>query len=435
MKKLLLISYHYPPISNMATHRMVRFIKNFGRFGWEPIVLTLSQDVFYPYKDESLNRLEILENITVHRTKTFSLQGIYHRIKKVPKGLPDNLETQKLGGKELFIRKTLRLAKKWLILPDDSIFWLPFAVLEGLKIIKSQNTDLIFTSSPPHSIHLIGYILKQITHKPWVCEFRDVWVGSPYNIFPSALHKIVNEFLNRLVIYSADRIVVTSRECGKKILKHCPKVSEDRISLVYNSFDEDNLKFSPSKNKSSIFIISYTGKIYGSRSISSFLKAYKNFIVKKNLSPIDTKFRFIGVCDEVQIESEIRHLDLSEYVSMEGYISHSLIPSILQDSSVLLLVKSPDDFIHIPGKLFEYMVANRPILALSNPSEVTDIIKENSLGISVDPNSTEEIEKGLEKLYYQWVNGISNPYDPQVSKFASISQTNTLCKVFESILR
>ena len=173
MKRVLIISYNFPPMGMGGVQRATKFAKYLPSFGWEPIILTV-KDVDYFAKDYTLLK-ELSSDTKVIRTGSFDPLRLSYLLKSIMK------KNKKSRGETYTPLKAKILS--WLFFPDNKIGWIPFALSKGLKICKNEKIDLIFSTSPPPSLHLIGYFLKKLTGKVWLADFRDEWIGYQYQFF------------------------------------------------------------------------------------------------------------------------------------------------------------------------------------------------------------------------------------------------------------
>lgn len=173
-KKVLIITYYWPPASGPGVQRFLKISKYLNDFGWKPIILTVKNGS-YPSFDPSLEN-EIPEWVEVHKTKTFEPFTIYNRLTG-SKG--KNLGTGLIGleGKQSFVKKLSIYIRANYFIPDARKGWYRYAVKEAKQLIQEKEIDAIITTGPPHSTHLIGKSLKEKFNLPWISDFRDPWVN------------------------------------------------------------------------------------------------------------------------------------------------------------------------------------------------------------------------------------------------------------------
>ena len=210
MKKVLIITYYWPPAGGPGVQRVLKFAKYLPEFGWEPYILTVKYGEYYAIDDKLLD--EIPENLQVYKTSAFEPYNLYRKVlgKSKDKSLPVYiLNTSK---KDSLLERISKWIRVNLFIPDPRMFWLPFAASKGEKIIKEKNIDLIFTSSPPHTVQLIGKRLSKITGKPWVADFRDPWTKAFWfsEIKRTSFSAKINKSMEKGVLDSADALTFIS---------------------------------------------------------------------------------------------------------------------------------------------------------------------------------------------------------------------------------
>ena len=376
MKKVLVITYYWPPSGGPGVQRILKFCKYLPHFGWEPIVLTVENGE-YPNIDHSLlDEVESLK-IKVFKTKTIEPFGIFKFFTN-KKSLP-TFELNK--DKKSIFNNLASWIRMNLFIPDARIGWLPFAIKSAKKIVLNNKVDLVFSSGPPHSLHFIGHRLKRDLSIPWVADFRDPWVDLFYYSEHKRLKisKKLDIIMEREILSKADKIVTATN--GLKILLK-NKIKKN-ISVVYNGFDDDDFIGLNKKNiHNGKIIISYVGTIARSQIPHIFFQAVK----KMNDSGANVFIHFVGDVDP----SLIRVIDdygLRKHVETIGYLPHNESIKKMLNSNFLLLIipKTPDNKLIVTGKLFEYIRTGIPIIGIG-PSEgdASQILEQTNSGRMFD---------------------------------------------------
>jgi len=399
-KKVLIITYYWPPSGGPGVQRVLNFAKYLPRYGWEPIILTV-QEGEYPAKDFSLVK-EIPAHLKIYKTKTFEPFALFKFIsgKKQNDSIGTYILTEKSSNPIARISKWIRLN---MFIPDARVGWKHFAVKTGEKIIRAENIDLILTSSPPHSLQLIGQTLAQKTKKPWIADYRDPWKEVVYNQklkrTPWAERK--DRRLEHQAINKADGIVSISKDILQLLNSKCDHPQNCR--LVYNGYDNTPAPLPANACPT----ITYTGVLSVTRLPYPLLAALEEL----RKESVRFHLKFIGnVCPELKSLIE-KHglLGDTEYIP---YLPHEKSIEQINQSDVLLLVidNVPNNQGILTGKLFEYIGAQRPILAIGNlQGEANQIIRECACGEMVDYNDIEGAKRLLRKLHVAWKNRTS-PY-------------------------
>lgn len=382
----------------MPTQRLSRFLKYMPRYGWYPIILTAkpnetySEDFIQDPRGLPLNtEVYYAESVQIKEMLKIFIFSSVLRSGKTKTLLPS------FSWCDKSFRKIWRQFSRWFLLPDEAIGWLPFAIFRGLEIIKRNPIKIIYSSSPPYTAHLIGHFLKMLAKKPWIAEFRDAWVDSPFlDSYPSEFHRWINKKMERDVVISADRIITLTQSLRGSLIKRYPNISPRKIKVVYNGFDSEDFEGIHKDHNRDKFIITYTGKLYGGRTITPFLQALSDLIRENPIYKSKIQFNFIGSSYDEDLNKIVETMNLSGVVKLRGYLPHQKVIEFLPSSDLLLLIKAPNDLLHTPGKLFEYMGSKRPILALVPPcSETARIINSLRIGVVVHPKDTYEIQQVL----------------------------------------
>jgi len=288
-------------------------------------------------------------------------------------------------------------------IPDSSINWFFPAVKTGKKIIKMIDPDIIYSSAPPWTSHLIGCNLKKWSNKPLIVDFRDPWAQAPFK--QKSWNKIEKKIHNRLesyVVKEADAIIVNNEWTRKDLLKHHAFI-ENKLHVINNGFDiEDYKDIFVNNSKNEKFIITHAGNLYGGRDPSPFLEAIKGLIEEGRLISNETKVQFVGIKENpFGIRDKVRMLKLEDVVEILPSIPHKECLNILASSTVLLIFQG-GTHLSIPSKLYEYMAIGKPILALTGEGATRDLIIQERLGKVVEAYDPSEIKNSLIELYQEW---------------------------------
>jgi glycosyltransferase involved in cell wall biosynthesis len=380
MKKALLIAYHFPPLGGGGVFRTLKFTKYLPEFGYQPYVLTVKNPM-YREKDPTLVK-EIPAEAKIHRTFSFE-----HRILRVPRLLNINL--------------------KWFYLPDQNIGWLPFGASAGAKLVKKENIDVIFATSPIWTSLLIGLLVKKKTKKPLVVDFRDPWTDNPFINYPTKLHQRLERKMEKTVLSQADYVTVATDLIKSNLIRKYPFI-ESKIETITNGFDPDDFKNLKIGKKTGKFTITYVGSIYGLLTAKPFLTALKALVEEKKGFKEKAEAVFVGNCGK-ETSRLVRELGLDENVRFVGYVPHRKGLEFMVNSQALLLLitleGSKGERI-LTGKLFEYLASRKPIIALVPENGLAaNVIKSLKAGTVVSPRDAQRVKTAIENYFDQWVAG------------------------------
>ena len=292
--------------------------------------------------------------------------------------------------------------------PDTRLAWIPQALIPGLCSIYRNNIDVIYSSSPPPTNHILAHLLSLLSGRPHVIEYRDLWTltGAYYRReLPDYLKKY-DTFWEKRVIDHSSAIVVVTNTFKDKLIAGFPNINPEKVTVIYNGvdpadFEDTNIHFHKNKR----FTVSYFGNLYGFRNPSLFFEACANWI-KSNPSLLDTvEINFWGSGSSSYLR-EISKYGLECIVSYKSRIPQKeIFPKMLR-SDLLLLIQGIDKRVadSIPTKLFEYMVTSKPILAFFPKGEAADIIKQRSENLVVSCHEVGIITEFLQKQYQTWLD-------------------------------
>ncbi|MCF6271312.1 MAG: glycosyltransferase family 4 protein [Melioribacteraceae bacterium] len=426
MKKALIITYYFPPAGGAGVQRALKFVKYLPQFGWEPIVLTV-ENPDSPVDDTSLFG-DIPEGTKVYKTKSLEPFELYKKFtgrksdSKIPNDVLLNKENATIKDK---IANWIRLN---IFIPDAKIGWKKHAVKKGLEIIKEENIDLIFTTSPPQTVALIGQTLAKHTGVKWIADFRDPWMEIVYyqNVKRNLVTTKIDSSLERKVLSNANGIITISTDMIRLFKS---KVSNQHYHLIPNGFDESDFDDSE-LIKNDNFTIAYTGSISKDRVPYVLFSALDKLINKDGIKNI--RLNFAGrYCTEFM--SEIKIHNLSKIADLKGFVPHNESTKILQSADALLLVidNVNDNKGFLTGKLFEYMGSKRPIFAIGPvDGDANEFIKKSNSGAMVNYKDEEGAYSLLKEMYENWKNNNSS-YTFEAEKFSRKNLTKKLAEVFD----
>jgi glycosyltransferase involved in cell wall biosynthesis len=367
MKKILIITYYWPPSGGAGVQRWLKFSKYLPEFGYEPIILTVDEkQASYAQLDESLLK-EVSPELAVYKTKTFEPYNLYRKLsakKEIPYG---GFSNQK---KITVFEKFSRFVRGNFFIPDPRKGWNRYALKKALELIRTENIETVVTSGPPHSTHLIGRRIKEMTGIRWIADFRDPWTDIYYykDLYLSGPAARYDKMLEKKVLTEADKIITVSEEVGKLLLRKFEGPA-GKIAIIPNGYDEADFE-NIASFRNDFFTIAYTGTISMSYGINHFVEAVALLPEKvKN----QLKIRFVGnVPDEIL---NLFHLNnLGPIVEVLGYIPHEMAIAQMVNASLLLMAipDTSDNKGIVTGKFFEYLAAHKPILAIGPPGGQVD---------------------------------------------------------------
>lgn len=410
--------YYFPPSGGSGVQRWLKFVKYLRDFNIEPIVYTV-QNADYPIVDTSLEN-EIPKDIQVLKQPIFEPNTFLKKNKKKSAGFLS--ENPSVTGKILqYIRANY-------FIPDARKFWIKPSVKFLSNYLKNNPVDVLITTGPPHSVHLIGLALKKKLQIPWVADFRDPWTSIDYfHKLPLTTKSKAKHFaLEKEVVSTANTVVVV----GKSMQKEYLPLNKNTI-VIENGYDDFQENFTATKDTK--FSLLHIGLLNQDRNHPALWRALAEIAEENTEFKQDLEIKLIGkVCEEAI--QEIAKNKLQENVTIIDYIPHKKVVKHQKSAQVLLLLvnNTPNAKGIITGKIFEYLQAKRPILAIApTDGDLAEIIEQTQSGIVVGFNEKEKIKKAILTYYFKYKNNTLTICPKNIEKYHRKSLTKKLAKVVE----
>lgn len=402
-KKVLIITYYWPPSGGSAVQRWLSFSNHLVKLGFEVFVLTVSEETAtYPLRDESLiNKID--PNIHIIRTDTKDVFSIYQ--KYIGKGQVPSAGFAN-EGKPNFLQLAARFVRGNFFLPDARKSWNKTAIPKALELIDQHQIDTVITAGPPHSSHLIGKkIKKERKSIYWIADFHDAWTDVWYydKLFKTKPIISIDKSMEKSVLQQADHVLVVG-EYLKNVLAQKIDGQEQKFSVVSMGYDDpiDQLEM---QKANADFTITYTGTIDVDYRPEVLISALKMLISENPTYRV--KLKFVGLLSPA-IREKIVAEGLENLLVETGYVSHQKSIEHLEQADCLLLISpevKSEKFI-IPGKLYEYLATQKPIINIGLlETDTARIVTLCDAGQNFDRNQAEQIKQYIHQLYTVWQNG------------------------------
>jgi len=396
--KVLIITYYWPPAGGPGVQRWLKFVKYLPEFDVEPIVY-IPENPSYPLLDEKLLS-DVSDKTVILKNKIFEPYALASFLSKnKTKKLGAGIITQK--KKQSFIEKAMLWIRGNVFIPDARVFWVKPSVKYLKKYIQENNIETIITTGPPHSLHLIGLDLKKHLNINWIADFRDPWTTIGYHKelklskWASAKHKA----LEKEVLTTCDTILVTSPTTKSEF----ERITNQPIEVITNGYDVEKIE---KKSLDEAFTLAHIGSFLSERNPQILWESLSELIDENEVFATHFKLKLIGAVSKEVIQL-ISDYKLDSFVQNLGYVSHEEALIHQRSSQVLLLIEidSDDTKCIIPGKLFEYMVSERPILAIGpKNSDFENIIKQTNTGVFYQYNEKNELKSQILSYFYQYLD-------------------------------
>lgn len=430
MKRVLIITYYWVPSGGSGVQRWVKFAKYLREFGWEPVIYT-PQNPEYPAIDESLSN-DLPKDLEVIKTPIWEPYNIYRNLtgkKDQPINAGFISEGKKQGWKD---KLSIWLRGNFLI-PDPRRFWIKPSVTYLKNYLTSNPVDAIITTGPPHSMHFIGLGLKKhFPRTPWVADFRDPWTNIYYHsdLRLTKLADAVHHRLERKIVQSADTVLVVSPRTRDEFNKLKPK----HIELITNGYDnEDSKQLKTSLDQK--FSIAHIGLFIESQNPQKLWKTLRAICDETPNFAADLHINLIGKIDYSIIE-HIKKAGLEANTSISSYMPHSDVIKIQHASQLLLLllVNKPNTESVIPGKLFEYLNARRPILAIGHTNgDSATLINNTNAGTVISFDDENGLKNYILNSYLLYKQGNLLSKSNNIEQFSRRNLTEKLSSILTNL--
>ena len=376
MKKVLIISYYWPPSGGSGVQRWLKFSKYLPKNNWQPIIYT-PKNPYFEVKDEALLK-EIPSEVDVWKTSIWEPYAL--KDKFFGKGAK-NQSAGIISNKKSLKNKLLNWMRGNVFVPDPKVYWVKPSVKFLQDKIKEEGIEKIITTGPPHSMHLIGLGLKkEIPNLKWIADFRDPWseVDLLDEFHLSRLSRKKHKKLEQEVLRAAD-VTLTVSESWVKDLK---RLGAKNVELITNGYDANDFELKPKRNDK--FIIGHYGLLNHLRNPKNLWHTLNDICNENSEFESKLEIHLSGNIDR-EVIAEIESLPkLRNKLKYLGYLSHKEVVKKYNEASILLLLlfNSKSGFGNYPGKIFEYFAAQRTILAFGpKDSDTQNLILETNSGL------------------------------------------------------
>ena len=426
-KKILIITYYWPPAGGPGVQRWLKFVKYLPDFGIQPIVY-IPENPTYPIVDENLVK-EVSDKTIILKQKIFEPYQLAsflskNKTQKISSGIIPNQK------KQSFLDKTFLWIRGNLFIPDARVFWVKPSVAYLEKYIVENNIDTIVTSGPPHSLHLIGLELKQKLDLKWFADFRDPWttIGYHKSLRLSSFAAKKHKSLEHQVLNTADTIIVTSKTTKTEFVA----ITNKPIAVITNGYDMEQVEKQVLDSK---FSLAHIGSFLSERNPLILWESLVELINEIPEFKSHVEIKLIGAVSQEVLET-MTQFGLNSYLNNLGYVSHAEAIAHQRKSQVLLLVEinSQETKSIIPGKLFEYMVSSRPIIAIGpKGSDFAEIITTTNTGIFFDYSEKMKLKSVILDFYNQFLEGELQVNGVGLQRYSRKNLTKELVELLNKI--
>lgn len=441
MKRVLIITYYWPPSGGSGVQRWVKFAKYLPKEGWQPVIYTPENPELTTI-DKTL-AAEIPPEAEIVKTRIFEPYGIYRKL--MGKGSSTDLKTLTSagsdgnevnpvnGGKKSWKQKLSLYIRGNFFIPDPRIMWVRPSVKFLKSYLKNHPVDAIVSTGPPQSMHLIGLELSKATGLPWLADFRDPWTKIFYfkhlELTPRSEAK--HQALEKKVVDGATRVIAVS----PMVKKDFEAITSTPVELITNGFDEED--FREHFEADEYFNVTHTG-LFASDGDPEILwkvlagKCQKDKEFRKLL-----RIRLVGKTDQ-EIVNSIEAAGLGSNLVNLGYQSHEVAVREQRNASVLILPlrKEPEYEAVLPGKLFEYLASRRPILGIGQTDgAMARVVRNTGSGIVYNWDDEEKICQWIDFSWDEFKNNELLDNASDISMYSRHKLTKRLASLLEEITK
>ncbi|MFO7997521.1 MAG: glycosyltransferase [Bacteroidales bacterium] len=431
MKKVMIISYYWPPGGGAGVHRWLKFAKYLRHYGWEPIVYT-PENPEYPETDASLLKDLPTDLLTIRRKirEPYRLYKLFtgrSMGEKIQAGfLSENRKPGQADKLATWLRGNL-------FIPDARKFWIRPSVRYLSRWLSAHPVDAVVSTGPPHSMHLIALGLKQGHNIPWLADFRDPWSQIDFyhklRLTPWADKK--HKALERRVLHTADRVVTVSNHWAGGLRQ----LSNRHIDVVTNGFDPEDFLDVPDYTHER-FTLTHLGSMNADRNPRVLWEVIKDLVMHVPGFSDHLEIRLIGKTD-IAVRQALESLELQAFVNHIPYLPHDKALEITGASAILLLPlnNTPNVMGIAPGKLYEYLALKRPILCVGPPNgDAAGIIQETGSGITLGFQDRGGMHEALLKWYTAFLSGELGRVEGSAGRFSRIALTGQIAEILNGMV-
>ena len=431
IKKVLIITYYWPPTGGAGVQRWLKFSKYFRQLNWEPVIYTPSNPDF-PINDPTLLK-DVLPNLEILRTQINEPYDVYRKIMGKKKTETVNQGFLSEGKENKLLQKMMIWVRGNFFIPDARKFWIKPSVNYLSDYLKENKIDAIISTGPPHSMHLIALGLKQKFNIPWIADFRDPWTQIDFynQLQLTKLADKKHKKLEKLVLQTANKVVTVSSHWANDLNILCNR----NVDVITNGFDADDFIKNDNEPLLNGFLLHHIGALNKDRNPHTLWKVLGD-LCKENVEfKADLKLKFTGKTDAAVFES-LKQNGIFENSEKTDYMAHSEVVKLLTKSPILLLPlnDTPNVLGIVPGKLFEYLAAKRPIFAIGNElGDSAKIINDSNAGTMVGFKDEVNTKKHVLELYNQFKQNTLQINSSSIEKYSRKSCAESYTNLLNEI--
>ena len=438
MKRVLIISYYWPPTGGSGVQRWVKFAKYLPSEGWQPVIYT-PENPEQLATDASLEA-EIPAEAEIIKTHIIEPYELYKKFLRKSGHSKEAVEVNPVNAQnKSFLQKVAMWVRGNLFLPDPRCMWIRPSVSYLKKYLKEHPVDLIVSTGPPQSMHIIGMKLARQTGLPWIADFRDPWTRIFYfkHLSMTRTTERWHKKMEKKVLDAASAVVAVS----PLVQQEFQEMTQTPVELITNGFDECDFAGAActeaAGGKDKDFIITHTGLFAADGNPSVLWETLRDKCMKDPVFKDRLKIKLIGKTDR-QITESIEAAGLGENLTDMGYQPHDKAVEEQRRASLLILPlrKEPEYRAVLPGKLYEYLASWRPVLGIGQPDgAMSMILNTTKTGVVFNWEDKASVSRFIDLCWKNHLEGRLVVDDADISQFTRRNLTRRMAELFERLTR
>ena len=433
LKKVLIITYYWPPTGGSGVQRWLKMSKYFKKNGWEPVVYTPANPEGGAL-DMSLMK-DVPQDLKVIKRKILEPFELYKKLTGRKKG--EMIGTGFLSEKETpsFAEKLSVWVRGNFFIPDARMLWVKPSYRFLKRYLKSNPVDLVVSTGPPHSMHLIALKLKEKLNIPWVADFRDPWTGIDFYDQLMLTHWADKRHhrLEQRVLKTADRVVTVNWNLADDL----EKIGNRKADVVTNGYDEDDYRFIDKTTLDGNFSICHLGSMNKDRNHEIFWKTLGSLVNENEGFKRKLSVKLIGATD-ITARNMIKAYGLEKYVEMVKFMEHENALKTAAKAQLLYLPlnNTPNAMGITPTKLFEYLALKRPVLCIGpEQGDAAKIINETGCGVVAGFENGNKLRESLLDYFTQYEsNGFITVDSGKIEQYSRRVLANKMSTIFNDLV-
>ncbi len=412
--------------------RWLKISKYLSAFGWEPVIYTPSNAEF-PMTDHSLME-DVPENLTVIKQPIWEPYQLYRKLLRKKSDESVNQGFISKEKKPSALEKFSIWVRGNLFIPDARKYWIKPSIKFLTGYLKNNPVDAIISNGPPHSMHMIALGVKKKMHIPWIADFRDPWTEVDFydQLLLSKFADKKHHQLELAVLKNADRVTTVTWSWAQGL----EEISKRKVDVILNGFDSDDFKQSTEPMLAG-FLFHHIGALNKDRNPHMFWEALSEICTSVTGFKNDLKIQLTGNTDYSVIES-VKKNNLSENLILVDYLPHTEVVKLLSRSQILLLPLNDTPNISgiVPGKLYEYLAAKRPVFAIGKTDgDTAKIIHETSAGRILDFKDKDGMKKTILDFYTKYKEGALTIDSKNVEQFSRKGSAEKFARILNEMVQ